>query len=397
MAYNGFHRSVKGGVALAGAGAIAFAAVPAPVPLDDVVVAAPPAYVASPRVVSTEVEPVVLATVLQILATGAVDTVADTVEALQYDAPTIFNRVVQQWPDINLTPWNHSLVAAAALAPIAPLVVGPFNYAVADAVATVFPQYGDEIRQGIPEFTQYAFARLVGPFLSAIGSTGAVHQDFYHAGMAGDRLGQNLALLNGPAKVIEAFLFGGYGDLGPLLTGDPNAERVAAPGLLTPWGQWPADRNVTEFEDDLPDNEFIPQSVSADLTEVSTVSVEVDAEAVTETAEEAVAEDVATEEVVSDDAAEETATPQFSIEKGLNDLRKGVEGLFAGGKSESASPESSKDDEDAEKAETADDSDKAVKTDKAEKTDKADKPEKSEKSAKADKSEKSDSGSSASE
>lgn len=48
MAYNGFHRSVKAGVALAGAGAIAFAAVPAPAPLDDVVVAAPPAYVARP-------------------------------------------------------------------------------------------------------------------------------------------------------------------------------------------------------------------------------------------------------------------------------------------------------------------------------------------------------------
>jgi hypothetical protein len=226
MAYNRFHRSVKAGVALAGAGAIAFAAVPAPTPLEDATVAAPAAFVNStPRVVTAEIEPVVLASALQILATGAVQAVQESVHALQYDTPAIFERVVAQWADINLTPWNHSLVAAALLAPVAPLVVGPFNYAVADAVAQVFPQYGDQIREDLPEAVQYAFARVVGPFLSAFGATGAVHQDYYHAGMAGDRLGQNLALLNAPAKIIEAFLNGGYGDLGPLLTGDPDAPR----------------------------------------------------------------------------------------------------------------------------------------------------------------------------
>ncbi|AQA03686.1 hypothetical protein BVC93_16080 [Mycobacterium sp. MS1601] len=398
MGYNGFHRSVKAGVALAGVGAIAFATVPVPTPLEDVVVAAPAAYVAPPRVVNTEVEPVVLATVLEILAKGVVDTVSDTVEAIQYDVPAIFNRVVEQWPDIELTAWNHSLVAAALLAPIAPLVVGPFNYAVADAVATVFPQYGDEIRQGIPEFTQYAFSRLVGPFLSAFGSTGAIHQDYYDAGMEGDRLGQNLVLLGAPARVIEAFLFGGYGDLGPLLTGDPNAERVAAPGLFTPWGQWPVDRNIRTEDDGLPDNEFIPLSVSAELTETSTVALETTVEDATvtqaavetavvdeaavdtteETTEELVVEEAVTEETVADDETEETPAPRFGIQKGLDDLRKGVENLFTGGKSGAAKSSEKSDDADTDKA------DKADKADKTEKTENADKADKSEKSDKSD-------------
>ena len=102
----------------------------------------------------------------------------------------------------------------------------------------------------------------------------------------------------------------------------------------------------------------------------------------------------ATQEVVADDDTEEASTPQFSLEKGLDDLRKGVEGLFAGNKKESASSESKKDSEDADKSETADKSDKSDKSDtsdKAQKTDKADKADK------AEKSDKSDSGSSASD
>jgi hypothetical protein len=379
MAYNGIHRSVTAGVALAGAGAIAFATLPV-LPADEIV-AAPPALsapAAAPRVVTTEIDPVVFAQALEILANGALAAVQQSVDGLTVDVPAIWNQIVEQWPDVNLTPWNHSLVATSLLAPIAPLVVGPFNDAVAEVVARVLPQFGDEIRVGLPAAIEYAFARLVGPFLSAFGATGAVHQDYYHAGMAGDRLGQNLALLTSPIKVIDGFLWGGYGDLAPLF-GDPGDPRIAAPGLLTPWGQWPVDRNVTVAEDDLPGN-ALTLAVEAGATEetapeTETVATE-EVSPVVETAaesEEVVAEPIETahavdtaddkievEPVNTETEADEPKASRLSLRQSIADLRDSVKKLTGAGREE-ASDEADKTDE-ADKNDTADTTDSSQAT-----------------------------------
>ncbi|MET0898420.1 MAG: hypothetical protein ABWY45_10965 [Mycobacterium sp.] len=370
------------GVALVGAGAIAFA--PLPVLSTEVVVAAPSApEVFAPRVVTTEVLPAGLISSLQLLANGAGAAVTESVDAFQNDVPAIFDQVVAQWPDITLTPWNHSLVAAALLAPVAPLLVGPFNDAAAEVLAQVFPGIGDEIRQGLPAAIEYAFARLVGPFLSAIGATGAVHQDYYFAGMAGDRVGQNLALLLSPIKVIDGFLNGGYGDLGPLLSGDVGGPRIAAPGLLTPWGQWPVDRNVIEQDDELSQTfaepgateELTPaaaKTAAAAVDVVSSEEVSDPAEAV-ETAVEAEVDEATVAPVTSlptepassdaDTETEETKPSRLSIRQGIKDLQDGVRKLTGAGRPESTEAD------DAPKPGKADKPEKADKSESAEKSD----------------------------
>ena len=393
MAYNRFHRSMTAGVALVGAGAIAFA--PLPVLPTEVVVAAPPApQVFTPRVVSTEVVPAGLISSLQILVNGAGAAVTESVDAFQNDVPAIFDQVVAQWPDINLTPWNHSLVAAALLAPVAPLLVGPFNDAAAEVLAQVFPGIGDEIRQGLPEAIEYAFARLVGPLLSAIGATGAVHQDYYFAGMAGDRIGQNLALLTSPIKVIDGFLNGGYGDLGPLLSGEVGGPRIAAPGLLTPWGQWPVDRNVTEPDDELSPtlaeagtaDELTPaeaKTAAAAIEVTTAVEVPEPVEAVEGADEIDAAEPVTpitslpselegsdADTLPSETKTEETKTEEAkpsrpSFRQGFKNLQDSVKKLTGSGREDSAETA------DAPKPAKADTSDKADKSDKAEKSDSA--------------------------
>jgi hypothetical protein len=373
------------GVALVGAGAIAFA--PLPVPPTEVVVAAPAApEIFTPRVVTTEVDNASLVSALQILVNGAGAAVTESVDAFQNDVPAIFDQVVAQWADINLTPWNHSLAAAALLAPVAPLFVGPFNDAAAEVLAQVFPGIGDEIRQGLPEAIEYAFARLVGPILSAIGATGAVHQDYYFAGNAGDRIGQNLALLLSPIKIIDGFLNGGYADLGPLLTGDVGGPRIAAPGLLTPWGQWPVDRTFTE-----PDNELsqtlVEKGAAAELsaaateTAAATGGTEAEAEEpasedVTDPAETVdVADETEAVEAVevpvtpvtpvsslpessdADAKTDETRPTRLSVRQGIKDLRDSVKKLTGAGRQESAEAA------DAPKPDKAETSDKAEKSD----------------------------------
>jgi len=82
-----------------------------------------------------------------------------------------------------------------------------------------------------------------------------------------------LALLQAAIKIIDGLLFGGYGDVGVFLTGEVGGERVPAPGLLTPWGQYPEDRSVTEEEsvDDSPTLATLSVVESAPTATVKTV------------------------------------------------------------------------------------------------------------------------------
>lgn len=242
MAYKRFHRSITAGAALAGAGVIAFSSIPVITAVEDVAV--------TPSISTSQVEPASLTRYAEILVAGAVAAIVESGHALQYDTPALFSQLAAQWADADLLPWNHSLVASGLLAPVAPLVVGPLTDAVAEVLAEALP-HGNEIREQLPAAVDYAFARLVGPLLGALGGSGTAHQHIYRAGTSGDTAGQIRAILESPIHVIDGFLFGGYGDLRPLLTGELGGERIPAPGLLTPWGQWPADRNVTDEFDDV--------------------------------------------------------------------------------------------------------------------------------------------------
>ncbi|PRC55523.1 hypothetical protein C6A85_43260, partial [Mycobacterium sp. ITM-2017-0098] len=84
------------------------------------------------------------------------------------------------WADPDLLPWNHSLLLGDTLfAPIAPLFVGAFTDAVIEVVAKSTPSRENEIREDLTESVDYAFARLIGPIVSALGATGAAHQEYY--------------------------------------------------------------------------------------------------------------------------------------------------------------------------------------------------------------------------
>ncbi|MDA2891471.1 hypothetical protein PDG61_11165 [Mycolicibacterium sp. BiH015] len=283
MAHSVFHRSITAGVALAGAGAIAFSTLPV-LPNHEVAVARAAAVVqpaAAPRVLTAEVEYASLVQSLEILLSGAAGAVGQSFAAFSTQMPAIFRQVQEQWADPDLTPWNHSLIASAFFTPVAPLVVGPFTDAVAEVLAQTFPSRGDEIREKLPEAVEYAFARLIGPLISAIGATGAVHQQIYAAGMAGNAPGQWLALLRAPGTILDGFLNGGYGDISALLTGQAGGDRIAAPGLLTPWGEYPQDRSVTDDWDGIPSEETAQRTLAdeseaetaADIVEVVEVAV----------------------------------------------------------------------------------------------------------------------------
>lgn len=308
MAYNRFHRSLTAGVALVGAGAIAFA--PVPPPLADEVVAAPPAYVATPRVVTTEVDPVVFATALQLLANGAIGSIQESLGTFTDEIPAMWNQVVATWADPNALALNYSLVASIFFAPLAPLVVGPFTDAVAEVVAQALPGDADAIQENLTEAVDYLFARIVGPWVSAFSAISVAHLGSYEAGMSGDANARIIALLKAPLDVIDAFLFGGYGDLSPLLTGELGGEIVTTPGLLTPWGQYPADRNPTIETDETADetsSAAVPEVAAAQ--EALTTADDTVALAVSEEATDVV-EAVLNEEAVETEETEETAVSE---------------------------------------------------------------------------------------
>lgn len=304
MAHSMFRQSLTAGVALAGAGAIAFSTLPV-LPTHEAAVARAATVVqpvVPPRVVTAEVEYASLVQSLEILLGGAAGAVGQSFAAFSTQMPAIFRQVQEQWADPDLTPWNHSLIASAFFTPIAPLVVGPFTDAVAEVLAQTFPSRGDEIREKLPAAVEYAFARLIGPVISAIGATGAVHQQIYAAGMAGDPPGQWLALLRAPGTIIDGFLNGGYGDISALLTGEVGGDRVAAPGLLTPWGEYPEDRSVTDDWDGIPSEQAAQLSVTAEVETVETTDEIVDP-----------SEDATVAPVSDDEEADETESESGAV------------------------------------------------------------------------------------
>lgn len=313
MAYKMFHRSITAGIALAGAGAIAFSAVPV-LPANDVVIArhavAADFYTApAHRVVTTEIQNVALLRHLEILGAGAVAAVKESFGTFSDDIPALWNQLgisVEggQWEDPDLLRLNWSLLANIVLAPIAPLVVGPFTDAVVEVLAQTFSSHGDEIREKLPQAIEYAFARVVGPIVSAVGALGVAHRAAYDAGLAGNPPGQWVAILGVPFRMIEGFLFGGYGDISALITGEVGGERIAAPGLLTPWGQYPEDRSVT---DTFPDSAAAATRLVPIAVEATDAPKEIIAADTAETVTSPVAAEVVDEP--SGAAVVETETP----------------------------------------------------------------------------------------
>lgn len=234
MANKVFRQTLTSGVAFAGAGVIALT----PVTVTPEVKAVPDTL----RVVSAEVMPAGLVQDLQLIGSGAAAAVQQSVDALTRKIPDLWWTVHEHWPDADLLHWNYALVSDILLAPITPLVIGPLNDAVAEAVARNFPVLGDQIRQ-VPEFLEYAFVRLVGPLLSAIGGAGVAHSEIFYS-MTTYRIEPFIeAIVRAPFHVIDGLLFGGYGDLGPLLQGE-EGNYIPAPGLLTPWGKPPRVRDI---------------------------------------------------------------------------------------------------------------------------------------------------------
>ena len=172
MANNVFRQTLTAGVVLASAGAIALTPVTVTPELR--------AVVDTPRVVTADVMPAGLLQDLQLIGNGARAAVEQSVDALTRKIPDLWWTVHEQWPDADLLHWNYALVTDIFLAPVTPLLIGPLNDAVAEAVARNFPVLGDQIRQ-IPDFVEYAFVRLIGPVLSAIGGAGVAHSEIFYS------------------------------------------------------------------------------------------------------------------------------------------------------------------------------------------------------------------------
>jgi hypothetical protein len=311
MAYNAIRSSLSAGVAIVGASAIAWSAV-AVVPANEPVVVAH-------RVVTATVTPAGLASSLQLLSEAAAATVQQSVDGLVTKLPALWNQVDAQWADVELTHWNYALVADSFLMPVAPLLFGPLNDAVAEVVARQFPVLGDEIR-AIPGLIEYGVIRLIGPLLSAIGGAGAAHAQIFKSMSNWELQPFFEALVAAPGHVIDGLLFGGYGDLRPLLTGEIGGTPIPAPGLLTPWGQPPAPRDI-KWAPDPPavvvESETIAELVTDTTTVQDKIVVEpVEAEPVAELAKtlEPVTETVETltiaepvKAVAEDEASEDEA------------------------------------------------------------------------------------------
>jgi hypothetical protein len=310
MANKVFRQTLTTGVALASAGAIALTPV--------TVIPESRAVADSPRVVTAAVMPAGLLQDLQLVGNGARAAVEQSADALTRKIPDLWWTVHEQWPDADLLHWNYALVTDIFLAPITPLIIGPLNDAVAEAVARNFPILGDEIRK-IPEFAEYAFVRLVGPLLSAIGGAGVAHSEIFYS-MTTLRIEPFIkAIVRAPFHVIDGLLFGGYGDLGPILPGH-EGDYIPAPGLLTPWGHPPRVRDIKTPDDivntTVPDAGANLVSLSTDLDESAaeddTALTKTTTDTVVESPAEAVVEP--TVEPVNDTVTTETETAVEALE-----------------------------------------------------------------------------------
>ncbi|UNB55014.1 hypothetical protein [Mycolicibacterium sp. YH-1] len=315
MAYKAIRRSLTAGVAIAGASAITWSAV-AVVPANEPVVV-------SHRVVAATVTPAGLASSLQLLTEAAAATVQQSVDGLVTKLPALWNQVDAQWADVELTHWNYALVADSFLMPVAPLLFGPLNDAVAEVVARQFPVLGDEIR-AIPGLIEYGVIRLIGPLLSAIGGAGAAHAQIFKSMSNWELQPFFEALVAAPGHVIDGLLFGGYGDLRPLLTGEIGGTPIPAPGLLTPWGKPPAPRDI-KWAPDAPPVVVESETVVELVTDTTIVQDEVVVEPV-EPVVEPVAELVTMAEAVTEaveavkiaepaEAVAEEETPKGAVTK----------------------------------------------------------------------------------
>lgn len=316
MAYKAIRRSLTAGVAIAGASAITWSTV-AVAPANEPVVVAH-------RVVAATVTPAGLASSLQLLTEAAAATVQQSVDGLVTKLPALWNQVDAQWADVELTHWNYALVADSFLMPVAPLLFGPLNDAVAEVVARQFPVLGDEIR-AIPGLIEYGVIRLIGPLLSAIGGAGAAHAQIFKSMSNWELQPFFEALVAAPGHVIDGLLFGGYGDLRPLLTGEIGGTPIPAPGLLTPWGQPPAPRDI-KWAPDAPPVVVESETVAELVTDTTVVQDEVVVEPVEPVVVEPVAELVTTVEPVTEtvetvkiaapaEAVAEEETPKDAVTK----------------------------------------------------------------------------------
>ncbi|MET4432454.1 hypothetical protein [Mycolicibacterium sp. 624] len=316
MAYKAIRRSLTAGVAIAGASAITWSTV-AVAPANEPVVVAH-------RVVAATVTPAGLASSLQLLTEAAAATVQQSVDGLVTKLPALWNQVDAQWADVELTHWNYALVADSFLMPVAPLLFGPLNDAVAEVVARQFPVLGDEIR-AIPGLIEYGVIRLIGPLLSAIGGAGAAHAQIFKSMSNWELQPFFEALVAAPGHVIDGLLFGGYGDLRPLLTGEIGGTPIPAPGLLTPWGQPPAPRDI-KWAPDAPPVVVESETVAELVTDTTVVQDEVVVEPVEPVVVEPVVELVTSVEPVTEtvetvkiaapaEAVAEEETPKDAVTK----------------------------------------------------------------------------------
>ena len=337
MANKVFRQALTAGVVLASAGAIALTPVTVTPELRPVV--------DTPRVVSIDVMPAGFFQDLQLIGDGARAAAAQSADALTRKIPELWWTVHEQWPDADLLHWNYALVTDILLAPITPLLIGPLNDAVAEAVARNFPILGNEIRK-IPDFVEYAFVRLIGPVLSAIGGAGVAHSEIFYS-MTTLRIEPFIkAIVRAPLHVIDGLLFGGYGDLGPILPGR-EGQYLPAPGLFTPWGQPPRVRDIKTPDDivtttTVPDADVVSLSTgrAESPTETDTAAIEPATDTVAETPAAAVVETPEPTEGPTPAAPEDTATeaealpakpakpakknPATAIRQGIKDVRDSV-------------------------------------------------------------------------
>ncbi|BBY63882.1 hypothetical protein [Mycolicibacterium helvum] len=235
MGHNVFCRSINAGVALAGAGVLAWAPVPALV--------GDQTALAAPRIVVADVVPT--ASSAETLAAAAMDTLRASVHAWTTEVPQLWNTVTADWIDERLTGRNYGRVAELLLLPAVPFVSGPFNRALAGVLSDQFPDHSEEIGQFF-EAVEYAAIRVVGPLLSAFAGAGEAHAGIFRPMTTWDIPGFLVAVVKAPIYVIDGFLNGGYGDLGPLLGQgfDGKGDVIAPPGLFTPWGATVTPRNI---------------------------------------------------------------------------------------------------------------------------------------------------------
>lgn len=249
----------------------------------------------------------------ELLATAAVETVQASIDALVTQAPELWAAVSADWPDERLTGRNYARVAELLLLPVVPFVAGPLTQAVIGTLAQQFPEHSDEIGQ-LSGFVEYAAIRLVGPLLSAVAGAGEAHAGIFRPMTSWDIPGFVEAVVKAPTYVVDGFLNGGYGDIGPLLgegfSGD--GKVVAPPGLLTPWGAEVTPRNIDG-----------PIAVGSDIGGTALLKARtLDVRVVSEESAQVEAHAPVAGEVEASDA--KPAVPRARVQQGINDFRAGI-------------------------------------------------------------------------